>query len=153
MNENQAIAKVQANREATDQGAKTFIKSGNKDSGIHSATHKVIGTIMFDRTKFDPEDFRIVGPKRNCNYQVRLSKLRKVQDIISSICQRLNRLGNRQLNVNQAAFPRIHRLHALIPSLAQRIHFAYFTIFPSDFKTQNSESLLVPVIPKHKYPT
>lgn len=47
-NENQAIAKVQANTQATDQGVKDYIESGNKGSGSRSGTHKVIATINID---------------------------------------------------------------------------------------------------------
>lgn len=54
--ENQAIAKVQANTQATDQGVKDYIKSGNKGSGSHSGTHKVIATINIDQANFNAAD-------------------------------------------------------------------------------------------------
>ncbi|KAL9128643.1 MAG: hypothetical protein Q9175_007484 [Cornicularia normoerica] len=55
-NENQAIAKVHANTQATDQGVKDFIKTGNKGSGSHSGTHKVIATIKIDQANFNAAD-------------------------------------------------------------------------------------------------
>ncbi len=39
VNKNMSITKVHANREATDQGIKKFMKSGNKGSGGHKGTH------------------------------------------------------------------------------------------------------------------
>ena len=54
---NKALAKVQANAGATDASVKDYIKSGNKGSGSHKGTHKVITEIAFDRTAFDAEDF------------------------------------------------------------------------------------------------
>lgn len=55
-NEKQAIAKVQANTQATDQGVKEYINSGNKGSGSHSRTHKVIATIKIDQANFNAAD-------------------------------------------------------------------------------------------------
>jgi hypothetical protein len=54
---NKALARVQANAGATDSTVKDYIKSGNKGSGGHKGTHKVIAEIPFDRTAFDAEDF------------------------------------------------------------------------------------------------
>lgn len=51
-------AKIQANTNAKDCGVKDFIKKGNKGSGSHSGTHKIIAEIQYDRTNFDGEYFK-----------------------------------------------------------------------------------------------
>jgi hypothetical protein len=55
---NKAVAKVQANAEATDKTVQNYINSGSKGgSGSHRGTHKNIVEIQFDREAFDVEDF------------------------------------------------------------------------------------------------
>ena len=55
-NDKQAIAKVQANTQAMDQGVRDYINSGNKGSGSHGGTHKVIATIKIDQANFNAAD-------------------------------------------------------------------------------------------------
>ena len=52
-----ATARIQANTKAKDPGVKALIKKGNKGSGSHSGTHKIIAEIQYDRTNFNAEDF------------------------------------------------------------------------------------------------
>lgn len=65
INEGKAVAKVQANTGADDQGVKDYIRSGNK--GPHKGTHKTIATIPIDRQNFDAEDFarKIIDAAKN----------------------------------------------------------------------------------------
>ena len=53
-----AVARIQANAEATDKTVQNYIKSGNKGGpGSHKGTHKNITEIQFKRADFDVEEF------------------------------------------------------------------------------------------------